>query len=265
MNSQINLPKTYKIQKIEKETPTIKTFYFNAPELAHAKPGQFFMVWIPRIDEKPLSVSSVDGSIVSVSVKNVGRATNALHEMKEGDYVGLRGPYGHGFNLGSAEKILVVGGGIGIAPLLYLVKANQSKNFTVVLAAKTADEIFWKEKFDTARTVVCTDNGSAGIKAFAPQAAENELKKEKFDLLAGCGPEIMLKHLFNVSLTYNIPVQFSLERWMKCGLGICGQCAVDPTGWRVCKEGPVADSEQLKKLTELFNYRRDKAGKIVNL
>lgn len=266
MTSQINFPKTYKIQKIETETPTIKTFYFNAPEFVHAKPGQFLMVWIPRVDEKPLSVSNVDGNTISVTVKNVGKATNALHEMQEDRYIGLRGPYGQSFNLDNAEKVLVVGGGVGIAPLLHLVKSNQGKDFTVILAAKTADEIFWKEKFESCgKVAVCTDDGSAGMKGFAAQAAENELKNRKFDLLIGCGPEIMLKYLFDISLTHNVPVQFSLERWMKCGLGICGQCAMDPSGWRVCKEGPVADSKQLKELTELFSYRRDKAGKIVNL
>ena len=267
MTSKINFPKTYKIQKIEKETPTIKTFYFNAPKFVHAKPGQFVMVWIPGVDEIPLSVSSVDQNSVSVTVKNIGEATSAFHRMQEGSFIGLRGPYGKGFDLSSAEKVLAVGGGVGIAPLLHLVKSNQCKDFTVILAAKTADEIYWKEKFESAdaKAAVCTDDGSTGIKAFAPQAAEEELKKEKFDLVVGCGPEIMLKHLFNVAVTYNTDVQFSLERWMKCGMGICGQCAIDPTGWRVCKEGPVADTKQLKKLTELFNYRRDKAGKIVDL
>ncbi len=129
-------PETVKVVQVVKETPTIVTIYFKAPRVASlTKPGQFLMVWVPRIDEIPISVSSVEGDMVGITVKKVGEATEALHKIDPGSYIGIKGPYGNGFDL-SHKSLLIVGGGVGIAPLALVPKHH--KRTSAIVAAKSA-------------------------------------------------------------------------------------------------------------------------------
>ena len=89
------------------------------------------------------------------------------------------------------------------------------------------------------------------------------LAEGDYDIIVGCGPEIMSYKLLELSEKYDVDCQLALDRYMKCGLGICGQCCIDDTGYRVCVEGPVFDKEQLSQLSEFGKYRRDAAGSIV--
>ncbi len=248
------VPITVKITNVIDQTPTVKTLEFDK-ELKFI-PGQFIMVWIPGVDEIPISLSGPN----QITVKNVGDASAALHKLKQGDHIGIRGPYGNGFAI-PGRKILVVGGGVGIAPMKALAQYGE-KDFTAIIGAQTTNELFFKDYFPDLH--VCTDDGSEGEKAFVTVVTERLLQENKFDAVAACGPEIMLKFLFQICEKYDVPVFFSMERWMKCGFGICGHCAVDPTGWRACKEGPVATSEVLRN-SEFFNYKRDQAGIEVKL
>ena len=108
-----------KIQRVKTEAQNVKTIFFNDKLCASAEPGQFLMVWIPGIDEIPLSLSSASDELASVTVKEVGEATRALNKMEKGDLLGIRGPFGSYFRI-MGKKALVVGGGIGTAPLLML-------------------------------------------------------------------------------------------------------------------------------------------------
>ena len=247
-------PQTYRITKVIEQTPTVKTF-----EFAHKFefiPGQFVMVWIPGVDEIPVSLSGPN----QITVKNVGEATAALHGLKEGDFIGIRGPHGNGFAL-PGRKVLIIGGGVGIAPMKALAQYGD-KDFTAIIGAQTKDEIFFRDYFPDLH--ICTDDGSEGEKGFTTVVADRLLGEQKFDAVAACGPEIMLKFLYRICEKHGVPMFFSMERWMKCGIGICGHCAIDPTGWRVCKEGPVADRSVLAN-SEFFNYKRDMAGVEVKL
>jgi dihydroorotate dehydrogenase electron transfer subunit len=105
-----------------------------------------------------------------------------------------------------------------------------------------------------------TDDGSHGFCGFATELAEKLLKENKYDLVVACGPEIMMKKLSLITEEHQIPSQFSLERYMKCALGICGQCCVDDVGWRICVEGPVFWADQLKLISEFGEYHRDASG-----
>ena len=243
-----------KVISVTEETPTIKTIEFEGA--LDFIPGQFVMAWIPGVDEVPISLSGPN----QITVKNVGTATAALHKLKKGDYVGIRGPFGNGFAI-PGHKVLIVGGGVGIAPMKALAQYGE-KDFVSIMGAQTKDELFFKDYFPGLH--ICTDDGSEGEKAFTTILTERLLQEQKFDAVAACGPEIMIKFLFQICEKHNIPVFFSMERWMKCGVGLCGHCAVDPTGWRVCKEGPVANSEVLRN-SEFFNYRRDQTGDEVKL
>ena len=106
----------------------------------------------------------------------------------------------------------------------------------------------------------CTDDGSFGFKGFATDCLNDLLKDSTYDYAFVCGPEIMMKGIFDILEESSIPAQYSLERYMKCALGVCGQCCVDSEGWRICVEGPVFENDKIKQITEFAKYRRDASG-----
>jgi dihydroorotate dehydrogenase electron transfer subunit len=111
--------------------------------------------------------------------------------------------------------------------------------------------------------IVSTDDGSFGIKGFTTDVLMDLLKKEKFDCVYTCGPEVMMKKVFDICDDKGIKCQASLERYMKCGFGLCGTCCIDDK--LICKDGPVFDSNQLRKLSEFGVFNRDKSGSKVYL
>jgi dihydroorotate dehydrogenase electron transfer subunit len=111
-----------------------------------------------------------------------------------------------------------------------------------------------------ANVLTCTDDGTCGFQGFATDRVEELLKENSYDMIVTCGPELMMKSIMDMAEKYQIPTQFSMERWMKCAMGICGQCCVDDTGWRVCVEGPVFWSHELNLIKEFGKYRRDSSG-----
>lgn len=257
----MNYPRIIKIIKAKKENLDVKTFLFEYPEKVY--PGQFFMIWIPGVDEIPMSVSYIDKSAKGITFRRVGDATKALFKLKEGEKIGIRGPYGNGFKI-NGKKILFVGGGTGIVTIAPAVEEAISKNIssTVVLGVKNKNELFSEnrlKKYDT-EVHVSTDDGSKGYKGFATDLAKKILAKNKFDSVLTCGPEIMMKKLFKICK--NIPFQASLERYIKCGIGICGQCCVGK-GLRVCEEGPVFNGKTLKDIEDFGVFKRDAAGRKV--
>jgi dihydroorotate dehydrogenase electron transfer subunit len=255
----MNHPRITRILSSSEETTDIKTITFQCP--GEITPGQFFMVWIPGIDEIPMSVSFIKQDVKGITFRNIGDATQALYQLKKGDQIGIRGPYGNGFML-KGKRQLFVGGGTGIAMLAPLVEQAQKKKLksTVVLGVKTKDELFFEDRFrrTKATVLVSTDDGSKGYKGFASDLAEELVKKERFDTVYTCGPEQMMSSLLSFCKT--IPFQASLERYMKCAIGICGQCCIG-TGLRVCVDGPIFDGTTLKKIQDFGIYRRDAAGR----
>jgi dihydroorotate dehydrogenase electron transfer subunit len=259
----MHFPNVVKIKRIIEETPTVKTFIFPW-KIKEEIPGQFIMLWNFQ-DEKPMSISVLDpvNDEMGLSIKRVGPFTNAVHRLKEGDQLGLRGPYGRGFQI-SGSKILAVGGGVGMAPIAPLVEEAIRRGLEVdlITAAATRDEILFQDRLETsgANVLPTTDDGSHGFCGFATELAEELLSKAVYDMMVCCGPEIMMKKLFDLSERFQLPAQFSLERWMKCALGLCGQCCMDDVGWRVCVEGPVFCGHELRLISEFGLYHRDAAG-----
>ncbi|MEF8848165.1 MAG: dihydroorotate dehydrogenase electron transfer subunit [Candidatus Thermoplasmatota archaeon] len=260
----MNYPYITTIKKTEDEAKDIKTILFKFPEKIN--PGQFFMIWIPGIDEIPMSVSYIKKKQVKgITFKKVGEATQALYNLKKGDKIGIRGPYGNGFDF-QGKKILFVGGGTGIAMLAPAVEKTIEKNkdCTIIIGAKNQKEIFFEKRLQKtkANTILCTDDGSCGNKGFATDQAFKILSKQNFSSILTCGPEIMMKKLYNKCK--NVNFQASLERYMKCAVGICGQCCIGK-GIRVCKEGPILTGEQLKKIEDFGKYKRNAAGQKIPL
>lgn len=263
-------PRIVNITQESIETVSIKSLYFDDELSAKSQPGQYLMVWIPGIDEIPMSISFMSGETQSaVTVRNVGQATNELYSMKHNQQIGVRGPYGKGFNIDNIKNALIVAGGSGgvpLGPLSDLLKKEKIK-FTCIIGAPVAGELLFLERHQLnakeveGRVLPMTDDGSYGTIGLASEMAETEIKKEEYDMIYTCGPEPMIKKIVDLGLENSIPVQASLERIIKCGIGICGSCVLDSL--RVCKDGPVFDGKTIKNLKEFNVSKRDASGKSV--
>jgi dihydroorotate dehydrogenase electron transfer subunit len=263
-------PKMVKLNRIVSEARGIKTFLFNFEFERVVEPGQFVMVWLPGVDEIPLALSHItlNGEAEhGVTVASVGDATEKFHALDREDWIGVRGPYGKGFDFGDYKEILVVGGGIGMAPLAPAVESalKAGARVQVAVGAKTADDLLFVErvKHAGADTMVCTDDGSAGEKCLATELASDMIARNGFELVLGCGPEPMLAKLVELCSEKGLPVQVSLERYMKCGVGICDSCALD--GRHVCVDGPVFSGENLSNSNEFGKWKRDGSGRKIRI
>lgn len=249
-----------KILDEEIEAKHIKTIWFHHDEIVN--PGQFYMIWIPGVDEIPMSVSFIQEGKKGITFRVVGNATQALFNIKPTDSLGVRGPYGNGFSL-DGEHLLFVAGGTGIAMIAPAVETavKQKKQVTVILGAKTKNDLFFidRVKHSGASVHVTTDDGSCGVQGYATMQAQRLLKNPSFDAVYTCGPEIMMKKLYQICEEKDIIFEASLERYMKCGVGLCGQCVVGK-GLRVCVEGPVFNKEKLKKIPDFGVFTRDASG-----
>jgi dihydroorotate dehydrogenase electron transfer subunit len=268
LRTSIDKRRTVRIEKIVSETPTVKTLIFKDDLSYAAKPGQFLMIWIPRIEEIPMSVmiNSKEG-YAAVTIRKSGIGSTALFERKEGDLIGLRGPYGNEFILAKkCKRILIIGGGTGLVPLLRLASyaSKMRLNITLVLGARTKKEVFFEKiakkllEYGTSSVKICTDDGSYGLKGTTVAIMSNLVKNNSFDCVYTCGPELMMKAVVDLANKNSIPVQASLERYMKCGIGICGSCCLDSS--LVCQDGTVFSGEQLSRILDFGISYRDKDG-----
>jgi dihydroorotate dehydrogenase electron transfer subunit len=253
------------ITEIIRETPTITTLRTDI-EL-EAAPGQFVMVWVRGLDEVPMALSHQG----SITVQNVGEATEALSRLDVGDSIGIRGPFGNGFKVkgeGEGEekgnKIMIIAGGVGGAPLLPLAQQARSSGLdvTTLIGARTTDELLFEEHFSKCGAVsIATDDGSKGHHGFITGALTN-FNLAGFDQFYVCGPELMMKSVLDILSAAGLETlaQLSLHRYFKCGIGVCGACTIDPSGLRVCRDGPVFSGDLLVT-SELGKYHRDATGK----
>ena len=252
-----------KIIKTIQETSEIKTFILEKPEIAKkAYPGQFVMVWVPDAEEVPMSLSYINpcDGLVGITVRQVGDTTKKMFELKEGDFMGIRGPYGHGYDL-RGEQILTISSGCATASIPPLVEEAIAKGKKVcsIVGGLTKETLILLERFKKAGAEVhpVTGDGSIGAKGHVTDIL-NKLIEEgrKFDIAYVCATENRMNKIIEITEKYNIQTQVSIERPMKCGTGICGVCAMDPSGLLACKDGPVFWAWELKE-TEFGKYKRD--------
>jgi dihydroorotate dehydrogenase electron transfer subunit len=246
------MPVPVTLAAIRDETPSIKTFVFDKP--FESAPGQFVMVWVPGVDEVPMALSSA----CSITVQNAGDATGALFALSAGDRIGIRGPFGNGFTKG--EKVLAIAGGVGAAPLLPLARADCV--MTMLLGARTENELLFLDQLDECTDVlIATDDGTLGQKGFVTGLMD-DLDLSVYDRIAVCGPEPMMRSVLAKVDEKGAAhrTEFSLHRYMKCGVGVCGSCCIDPSGLRVCRDGPVFSGDKLLK-SEFGHYKRDASGR----
>jgi dihydroorotate dehydrogenase electron transfer subunit len=238
--------------EVVEETPSVATLVFDR---AFAfEPGQFVMVWVPGVDEVPMALSSA----TSISVQRVGEATAALCALSPGDRIGVRGPYGRGFPAGG--NVLAVAGGIGAAPLLPLAESGRVRTF--LLGARTAAELPFRARLGAATDLrQATDDGSAGRHGYVADLL-GEVELASYDAICVCGPEPMMAAVLDRLAAAGALDRsfFSLHRYMKCGVGVCGSCAVDPDGLCVCRDGPVFPGPVVAR-SELGRHTRDACGR----
>ncbi|MFO7991672.1 MAG: dihydroorotate dehydrogenase electron transfer subunit [Thermoplasmata archaeon] len=254
----MNTMEIVEIERIVEETPTIKSFYFDWSK--EVEPGQFVMAWVPGKDEFPMALSSL-GDEKSITVKKIGEGTKALHEMGVGDKMGVRGPYGKGYTI-RGDKVLVVIGGYCASSLYPAAQKAKDEGIDIVccLGAQTADELIFKERLgEISYLNISTDDGSMGHNGYVTEIADEYISE--VDLVLVCGPEVMMKKVVDRCIEEETPVQASLERYMKCGIGICDSCTIN--GYQVCRDGPVFSGEQLKEMPDFGRFERDKTGKKV--
>jgi len=254
---EANRMRVVEIQAVKSESPSVKSIFFKDDLCAKAKAGQFLMVWVPGVDEIPLSLSSMNSGhgLSSVTVAEVGEATRTLNQMKIGDQIGVRGPFGNHFEM-TGGRAIVVGGGIGTAPLMPLIEdlLKEHLNVTVLIGAITGSELLFPDRLKLIRgigkIIVTTDDGSCGAKGLVTDALYRILSSERFDNIYACGPEKMMYKAYLLSEQYQTPLQASLERMMRCALGICGSCVIGK--YRVCRDGPIFTTNQLREVKKEF-------------
>jgi len=265
-----NHPHICTIERVVDETPTVRTLFFHDQVLANVLPGQFAMVWIPGVNELPMSVMvGIKQGEAGLTVRKRGESSTALYNLKVGDKIGVRGPYGNSFDIKDG-KILLIGGGTGLVPLVRLIKfvncelsPSHDLEITLLMGSQTKKEVFFEfveliEKYMDANVIPVTEDGSYGEKGYVTDVLEKLLEENTYDAIYTCGPELMMYKVVKLANEKGIFVQASLERMMKCGVGICGSCCIGED--LVCRDGTVFDGEYLLKNNEFGNYHRTKSG-----
>ncbi len=237
----MSLPRVAQIVEVRAENANTRTLVLDVH--LEAEPGQFVMVWLPGLDEKPFSL--VHAEPVTLTVARVGPFSTALHTLGAGDRLWLRGPLGRPFTLppskGEPGSLLLIGGGYGVAPLCFLARRSLASDWAVsmVIGARTAADVVFAERITAlgASVTITTDDGSRGRQGLATDAADRLLDEAGYQAIYACGPEPMLEAVEALARSRGLPAQLSYERYMRCGFGVCGSCA--RRGWLVCRDGPV--------------------------
>ena len=247
----------FKIVKNERLSDSYSLFVLEPinGELPEMQPGQFVQVEVPNSKStylrRPISINYVDyaNNQLWLLVRKAGDGTASLMKLTENDVVNLMLPLGNGFTIFPGETMLLIGGGVGVAPLLYLGKKAKEAgaNVKFLLGARTENDLLELEQFESVGEVfVSTENGGKGEKGFVTQ--HSVLNSGSFSRIACCGPMPMMKAVAKIAKDKSIECEVSLENVMACGLGACLCCVEDTVEGNVCvcKEGPVFNIKRLK-------------------
>lgn len=236
----------YTVKANEQLTENVFKMVLEGDTSAVTASGQFINIKIDSLYlRRPISIFDCTENELSIIYKVVGAGTEIMSKMSAGTQLDCLVGLGNGFDISVAgENPVVIGGGVGVPPMYYLAKKliADGKNVTAILGFNKADEVFGKEDFEAigCKTIVTTVDGSMGIKGFVTDA----LKDIDYSYVFTCGPEPMLKAVYNTSATSG---QFSFEERMGCGFGACMGCSCKTKygNKRICKEGPVLVKEEI--------------------
>jgi len=274
MNADVFLPHIALIDAVRDETPDTKTFSlrFREPDDSEAfrfVPGQFIELSVFGYGEAPFCVASspTQPGAFETTIRRAGKLTNALHQLAPGEEVGIRGPFGNGFDLENArgKDLLFVAGGIGLPPLRSLIRnvldeRDRFRNVTVLYGARTPADLVYKDEikaWETASGIefhVTVDNiqpGWTGNVGMVPILFTKTTLRPESTIAYVCGPPIMIKFVVQDLFMRGFKeesVISTLERMMQCGIGKCNHCAI---GQRyVCRDGPVFNFKQIREMVE---------------
>jgi sulfite reductase subunit B len=267
----IYIPKKATVKEIICETSLIKTFVLQPEDKFTFKTGQFVEITYPGAGEAPFTPSSSPQKThqFEVTIMRAGRVTEILHKAKKGDIFGLRGPYGNGYPLDNfiGKNILIVGGGVGLAPLRSLIFAlfsriNDFKKIIICYGARSPEDIIYKyqiEEFRKLKNVelrLTVDKGNSewkGKVGLVTTLLDNLSLDLEETIAVVCGPPIMMKFTTLKLLSLNLKstnIYLSMEKNMSCGLGKCGHCRLGK--YYVCKDGPVFRFEEIKNIPDIW-------------
>jgi NAD(P)H-flavin reductase len=264
-------PLQTKVLEVIDETPTIKTLVLKPPRVIHFRAGQFMQLTIAGIGEAPFTPSSSPHNLdtMEITILKAGHLTEAVHKLKAGDWVGLRGPFGKGYPLEKfvGKEILVVGGGVGLAPLRALLYAlfhdlNKFKRVSIKYGSRNPGELSFRRQYEQWKKLPgvdfeCTVDRTAGDWAGKVGLVTELLENTGINLnnayAVSCGPEIMLKFVTLKLLSVGFQpeqIYLSMNRKMSCGMGLCGRCNIGP--YYLCKDGPDMNYAKIQQYPDVF-------------
>ena len=252
-----DLPIVLPISKVIREGKDQKTIFVK--HKANVKPGQFYMLWILDVDAKPYAVAYYSKNELGFSSMAIGPFSKAFDKLKVGDKIGLFGPYGNSFSI--KNNACVVAGGIGISSVSTLI--DKLKNPAIIYGTRSKNYLIYLKRYKKKKLITTTDDGSFGRKGFTTDVLKELLKENKIKIVYTCGPEIMMKKVFDICNKYKVECEASLERFMACAFGICGKCMINDK--ITCIDGPIFNSKQLSNMSEFGKFARLKSGKKVTL
>ncbi|MBO5319952.1 MAG: dihydroorotate dehydrogenase electron transfer subunit [Ruminococcus sp.] len=235
----------------------IYSFTISCPEIAQvAVPGQFVHIRIGSFTlRRPISICGIDPikGTLRIVFEIRGEGTSAIADLNKGDVIDMLAPLGHGFTVNpDFKKVILIGGGIGTPPMLPLAKAYGEKA-VAISGFRNASAVILQEDFAAAgaETILCTDDGSAGVHGFVTQPLEELVRNGGVDAVFACGPTPMLKRITEICKENSVYCEISLEERMACGIGACLGCACktkrndEEYFAHVCKDGPVFKAEEV--------------------
>lgn len=240
------------ISEMRKLTSDIFSFRLDAGEIAEqARPGQFVHIKCGEglLLRRPISICDAGDGLLRIVFQVRGTGTQWLAERKVGEALDVLGPLGNGFQLPESGKVLLAGGGIGTAPLLFAAK-SAPEGVVAALGFRTGKGSILVEDFRQAGVAVevATEDGTLGVPGTVDQVIRRCLQEGTYSAVLACGPTPMLRAISRVTAGEGTPCQVSLEERMACGIGACLTCSCKVNGHyrRVCKDGPVFPSEEVE-------------------
>ncbi|SHJ72423.1 dihydroorotate dehydrogenase electron transfer subunit [Geosporobacter subterraneus DSM 17957] len=227
------------------------------PDMGNIEAGQFFHIKSQDSGafflRRPISVCFTTDNEIHLVVRKSGKGTKVICEKRAGDSLDLLGPLGNGFRLADPDKkILLIGGGIGTAPLLELARQLENPHVKVLLGYRKDPYLVDEFQKYSKEVLVAVEEGERGYSGYVTDLLKQEIDHEQPDCIYACGPEVMLKKVQQLGLQYQIETQLALEERMACGVGACLVCSckvkAEENGWhfvRTCKEGPVFSGSEV--------------------
>lgn len=214
--------------------------------------GQFIMVWIPGIGEKPFSIAGNGPEGIFITIRPRGIFSRQLINLDIGSLIGLRGPYGKGFRL--IEKGCIIVGGVGFACVASI--AQRFPNIPILYGENSNINRIYQKRFFNVKFY--TMDGTGGKRGSPIDDLEFIIQQNNCNMVYCCGPELMMVKVIQICYRLGIECQVAIERYMKCGLGICGQCVCGAD--LVCFDGPVFDGFYILKNSDFGKRKLDASG-----